>query len=91
MVEGFQSCSTMAQGEGRGNAFRTLVFLPISFFSVSPSPFFRSLFSLLSKQREGGRERMAGAGVRMYGCTREITSFEPRGVGGQAVGPPQTQ
>jgi hypothetical protein len=65
-VEGVQSCSAMAQGEGKGSVFRTQVFLLISlFFSLSLSPFFHPLFSFLSRHREGGRERTA---VGVQGC-----------------------
>jgi hypothetical protein len=83
-VEGVQSCSTMTQGEGRGNTFRTLVFLPICPFLFCCLPFLHPLFSFLSRHREGRRERTTGWGVG-------TASLEPHGVGGQAVGPSQTQ
>jgi hypothetical protein len=54
MVEGVQSCSTMAQGQRKGNTLEILVFLPISFFPRLL--LFSSLF-LFSKRREGGKER----------------------------------
>jgi hypothetical protein len=41
---GVQSCSTMAQEEGKGSAFRTLVFLPISLFFFRYLPFFAPSF-----------------------------------------------
>jgi hypothetical protein len=39
MVEGFYSCSAMAEERGRGNTFRILVFPPVFLFSLLLSPY----------------------------------------------------
>jgi hypothetical protein len=62
MVEGVQTCSTMAQGGRKGNTFTIPVFLLLISFSPFVSYF---LFHFLSRFREGSTERVAD-GARGY-------------------------
>jgi hypothetical protein len=55
MVEGVQSCSTMAQRGREGNTFEILVFTPI--FLLFCSLLFLSLFLFSSTGKGVGRER----------------------------------
>jgi hypothetical protein len=63
MVEGVQSYSARSQGGTGGNTFKILVFLPISFFLLSP--LFVPLFSGVGKEvRREWRMLRKDIGVR---------------------------
>jgi hypothetical protein len=83
MVEGVQSCSTMAQGGREGNTLEVLVFFLFPSFSLSPLSAPLSFF----KRMEGGRERTMD-GAKLYrGAQGRSPALNPMASVVQWLGP----